>query len=146
MNDAALRGLSRAFCDALALREPQRLAPFLDDDVDWMVFGPIDLFPCLGRKRGKAAVLAMCEELGRDFELGPCEAEQTLAVGEQCAAMVRFNAVHRASGRQLSLRLAQFAQFRGDKLVSLRAIFDSFDAAEQALGRTLDVSKAAWAG
>ena len=29
----------------------------IDDDVDWAIYGPIDMFPFLGARQGKAAVL-----------------------------------------------------------------------------------------
>lgn len=140
MNEAALRGFARAFCEAVMLREPQRIASFLHDDVDWMGFGPVDLFPFLGRRKGAAAVLQVCKELGDTLELTTCHPENALATADQAAALIRLNAVHRESKRQISLRIAQFAEFRDGKLISLRAILDSFDAAEQMLGRSIDLT------
>jgi ketosteroid isomerase-like protein len=142
MTEETMRGFTRAFCDALAANEPQRIAPFLDDDVEWTVFGPVDLFPFFGHRRGKAAVLAMCSEIAACLQLRSCEKESTLTDGSKIAALVRVNALYVRSGRIVSLRLAQFADFRDGKLVRLRALFDSFDAAEQALGRQIDLPAA----
>ncbi len=69
MIEAAMRGFARAFCDALTLREPQRIAPFLHDDVDWIGFGPVDLFPFLGRRKGAPAVIALCGDIADTLEL-----------------------------------------------------------------------------
>ncbi|GIK81691.1 MAG: nuclear transport factor 2 family protein [Pseudorhodoplanes sp.] len=143
MSERAMRGISRAFCDALASQDPGRLAPHLDDDVEWMVFGPIDLFPFFGQRHGKMAVLDMCREVSAVLHLVQCDRETALVSGESAAALVRLTAVDRRTGRTLSLRLAQFATFRDDRLVSLKAIFDSFDAVEQTLGHQIDLSAVA---
>jgi ketosteroid isomerase-like protein len=115
----------------------------LDDNVDWIVFGPIDLFPFFGQRSGKAAVLHMFSELDSSLTLKSCDRDSSVIEGEQAASLIKLTAVHKATGRTLSLRLAQFAQFREGKIVRLRAVFDSFDAAEQALGREIDLTAAA---
>ena len=43
----------RAFCEALASRDPSKLRPMLADDVEWTIFGPIDYFPFFGTRRGQ---------------------------------------------------------------------------------------------
>lgn len=143
MSESAMRGVSRAFCDALASHDPGQLAPFLDDDVEWMVFGPVDLFPFFGQRRGRKAVLDMCREVSGILRLVQCDRETALASGDSAAALVRITAIDRRSGRTLSLRLAQFAKFRDGRLVALKAIFDSFDVVEQALGHPIDLSAVA---
>lgn len=143
MTEETMRGFTRAFCHALAANEPQRIAPFLDDAVEWTVFGPVDLFPFFGQRRNKAAVIAMCGEIAGCLQLRGCEKESMLIDGDKAAALIKLNALYTRSGRILSLRLAQFAQFKGGKLVRLRALFDSFDAAEQALGHQIDLSEVA---
>lgn len=139
MSEDAMRGFVRAFCDALAKGEPERVAPFLHDDIEWMVFGPVDLFPIFGERRGKEAVLAMCGEIAALLTLQGCEQETAVSDGDNASALVRLTALHARSNRILSLRLAQFAQFRDGKLVRLRALFDSFDFAEQAMGRQIEL-------
>ncbi len=133
----------RAFCDDLAARQTQRVAPLLDDNIEWTAFGPIDLFPFFGHRRGKTAVLAMCGEIAASLQLRGCDKESTLTDGDQAASLLKLNAVYTRTGRVLSLRLALFAQFHDGKLLRLRALFDSFDAAEQALGRHIDLGAVA---
>jgi hypothetical protein len=77
------------------------------------------------------------------LELTGCDTERTLAEGEHAASMLRVSVRDLRSRRILSLRLALFAQFSGRRLTALRAVFDTFDAAEQALGRHLDISAVA---
>lgn len=138
-----MRGFVRAFCDALLSHDSKKLSSMLDADVDWIVFGPIDLFPFFGQRSGKAAVLAMFAELDSSLTLKSCDRDSSVIDGEQAASLIKLTAVHKTSGRTLSLRLAQFAQFRDGKVVRLRAVFDSFDAVEQALGREIDLTAAA---
>lgn len=143
MPQEAARGFVHVFCDAMTSRDAGRLAPFLDDDIEWVVFGPVDLFPFFGRRRGKTAVLAMFRELMTVLQLRRCEQDSLLTDGENAAALVKINALDMSTGRILSLRLAQFATFREHKLVSLKAVFDSFDVAEQVMGREIDLTRAA---
>lgn len=143
MSDHPMRGFARAFCDALAAREPARIAPLIHDNIDWTVFGPVDLFPFFGHRKGKPAVLAMLDRISGTLQLRGCDMERTLTDGEHAASMLRLSARDLRTGRTISLRLALFAQFSGDRLATLRAVFDTFDAVEQALGRHIDLSAVA---
>ncbi len=143
MTEEAARGFVHAFCDAMTARDAGRIAPFLDDDIEWTVFGPVDLFPFFGQRRGKAAVLAMFRELLSTLQLRRCEKDSFLTDGDNVAALLRLSALDMSTDRVISLRLAKFAKFRDGKLVSLKAVFDSFDAAEQAMGRHIDLTRAA---
>ena len=107
------------------------------------MFGPLDLFPFLGQHRGKKAVMAMFEEMTAHLSLIRAEKETLLIDGGDAAALLRLNAIDTRTGRTLSLRLALFASFQGGKLVALKAVLDSFDAVEQALGRHIDLGHVA---
>lgn len=143
MTENAVRGVVHGFCDALAARAPELFSTVLDDDVDWTVFGPVDLFPFFGQRRGKKAVMAAFDDLAANLSLIRCEKESMLVDGDRAAGLVRLNAIDTRTGRSLCLRLALFAELRDGKLMSLKALFDSFDAVEQALGRHIDLSNVA---
>ena len=143
MTDVILREFIRAFCDALASHDPNLIAPWLDDDIAWTVYGPVDLFPFFGERRGKAQVLAMMSAIDGCLALKSCDKEARLIDGAQSAALIRLTAEHKPSGNTLSLRMAMFAEVHEGKLKRLRAVFDTFDAAEQALGREIDLTAAA---
>ncbi len=138
-----MRGFSRAFCDALATRDAAPVAPFLDEQIEWAIFGPIDLFPFFGQRRGREAVLAIVREMADSLKLRHCEPEKTLIDSENAAVLFKMSALHVKSGRTLTVRVALFATLRADKLASLRVVFDTFDAVEQALGREIDLSNVA---
>jgi hypothetical protein len=143
MPEHPMCGFIRAFCDAMAARQPARLAPLLHDDIDWTVFGPVGLLPCFGQLKGKAAVITMLGQVCESLQLRGCETERALTDGDKIASMMRVSARDLRSGRKLCLRLALFAQFSGNELTGLRAVFDSFDAVEQTLGRHIDLSQVA---
>lgn len=143
MTAEILRGFSRALCVALATRNTEPIEPFLHPDVEWVMYGPVDLFPFMGKRRGKAAVLTVIGELAAAATLTRCEPEQVLFDGSEVAALVRLTAEDRRSGRTLTVRMAQFATAQDGQLRSVRVLFDTLDAAEQALGREFDLSRVA---
>jgi ketosteroid isomerase-like protein len=143
MSDITMRGFVRAFCEAFTANDTERIADWLGDDVDWIVFGPVDLFAFFGQRKGKQAVIDMYREIAATLEIRSCERDSVLVDGEQASSMIRMTAVHRLTGRILTMRLAYFAEFHGHKLVRMRALLDTFDFAEQALGREIDLTAAA---
>lgn len=133
-----MREFIRAFCDAIASRDPWRLRPMLADDVEWTVFGPIEYFPFFGHRHGKDQVIeAMCLEIADYLQLRNSQLERILFDGNRAASLVRMTAVHVPTGKLLSLRLAQFTKFRDGKLVEMRAILDTFEMVAQTANQAL---------
>jgi len=56
MTEHSLWRFSRALYRAINERQREDLEPLIDEDVEWVIHGPI-MFPFLGARRGKAAVL-----------------------------------------------------------------------------------------
>ena len=107
------------------------------DDVDWLVQGPVDVFPFLGQRHGKAAVREGYRDIGRKLEITSYEVEALLVDGDRSAALIRISSIVRATGRVMSVRTSQFARFRNGKIVEMRAVIDTYDMVEQTLGRSL---------
>ena len=134
------RAVVEAFYRALAVRDMAALASFLDDDVTWTISGPVDILPFCGQRSGKAIVMKLLERdiptllTGRRFV--PIA---MLVDGDRAAVYGKLTAVLRDGGRSISYRIAQFIQFRDEKVVEYSSIIDSFDAVEQVLGHPLDV-------
>jgi hypothetical protein len=57
--------------------------------------------------------------------------------------MMRYSLTALDSNKPISLRLAQFAQFRAGRLSSIRILVDTFDLVEQALGRPINLPRIA---
>jgi ketosteroid isomerase-like protein len=122
-------------------RDPERILPYLDDEVTWSIGGPIDLLHFCGEQHGKEAVIdACCRLVPSVLTVTGMEYEEILIDGDRAATFMRLSGVHSATGRTVSYRCAQFLRFRDAKLLEFRSIIDSFDAAEQVLGHAIDTS------
>jgi ketosteroid isomerase-like protein len=133
------RAVVEAFYHALSVRDMAALANFLDDDVVWTISGPVDILPFCGQRIGKGLVMKL---LGRDsptlWSSRRFLAKTMLVDGDRASVLGRITATKRASGQAISYRIAQFIQFRDQKVVDFVSIIDSFDAVEQLLGYNLD--------
>lgn len=131
-----------AFYRAYAGHDAAGVAPFLADDVEWTISGPVDLLPFCGTRRGKPAVLDLIgNRVIEVFRVSSFVRDQTLIDGERVATLNRLTA-HGRDGRVISYRLAHFLQFRDGLIVENIALIDSFDAVEQVVGHALTVSEA----
>ena len=120
--------------------DSERVAPFLDDDVEWSCTGPVDVIHFCGTRRGKSAVLDTIIRLAPSvIRIKTMDMEQILVDGDRAATFMRLTATHVSTGRIVSYRCAQFLRFRNGKLMEFRALIDSFDAAEQMIGHPIDL-------
>jgi ketosteroid isomerase-like protein len=113
----------------------------IDEDVDWSIHGPIDMFPFLGARRGKEAVMAVIRQIAENFSVRRFDRETVMLGVDSAASMLRYSLTSLESNKPISLRLAHFAQFRHGRLRSMRALLDSFDLVEQALGQSIHLPR-----
>jgi ketosteroid isomerase-like protein len=129
-----------AFNEAYAGRQIDRLAPLLHDDVRWVISGPVDLMPFCGERRGKQAVLDMVDRIApRQFTKVSFAPELVLIDGERASTLCRASG-ERADGRMIGWRIAQFMRFHDQKIIEYCSVIDSFDAAEQVLGYSIELA------
>ena len=143
MTEHSLWRFSRALHRAINERQLQDLEDLIDEDVDWAIYGPIDMFPFLGARQGKAAVLEVCRQIADNIRVQRFDRESIMLGVDSAASMMRYSLTALDSNRPISLRLAQFAQFKAGRLVSIRVVIDTFDLVEQAVGRTINLPKIA---
>jgi ketosteroid isomerase-like protein len=143
MTEHSLWRFSRALYRAINERQLDELADIIDDNIEWAVFGPIDMFPFLGARHGKTAVLDVCKQIADNIRVHRFERESMMLGDDSGAAMMRFSLTALDSNRPISLRLAQFAQFKAGRLIKMRVVVDTFDLVEQALGRPIHLPKIA---
>jgi ketosteroid isomerase-like protein len=141
MTEHSLWRFSRALHRALNDRQPEDLAALLDEDVEWMIYGPIDMFPFLGGRRGKAAVLEVVRQIADNFRIHRFDRESIMLGEDSAASMLRYTLTALDSNKPISVRLAHFAQFKAGRLLNIRVLIDSFDLVEQALGRSIHLPK-----
>ena len=99
-----------------------------------MIHGPIELFPFLGARRGKAAVLKVCREISENVRVRRFDRESIVLGEDSAASMMRYSLTALNSNKPIKLRLAHFAQFKGGRLLNIRVLLDSYELVEQTLG------------
>ena len=147
MIEAVPRPLVEAFYKAYATRDAKQIAPFIDDDVEWTISGPVGILPFCGTRHGKAAVLDLIGRLVPEtFRVVSIVPSAMLIDGDRVATLNRVLATRRGDGRAISYRLSHFIRFHDGKVIENVSLIDSFDAAEQVLGHPLALSEAHAAG
>jgi ketosteroid isomerase-like protein len=140
LSEAVPRAVVEAFYAAYAARDVAKIAPFLDDGVEWTINGPVDYLQFCGTHCGKAAVLDLIERqvpaVLRTFSFVP---NAIVVDGDQVAMLSRQSSKRAVDGRVISYRVANFMRFRDGKVVENLSLLDSFDVVEQVLGQPLDV-------
>jgi ketosteroid isomerase-like protein len=143
MTEHSLWRFSRALHRAINDRQYEDLAGLIDEDVDWAVYGPIDMFPFFGARHGKAAVLEVIRQVAENVRVHRFDRESVMLGVDSASSMMRYSLTALDSNKPISLRLAQFAQFRTGRLSSIRILVDTFDLVEQALGRPINLPRIA---
>jgi ketosteroid isomerase-like protein len=143
MTEHSLWRFSRALHRAINERQHEDLEALIDDEVDWAIYGPIDMFPFLGARRGKAAVLEVIRQIADNVRVHRFDRESIMLGVDSAASMIRYSLTALDANKPISLRLAHFAQFKAGRLVNIRVLVDTFDLVEQTLGRPIHLPKMA---
>ncbi|WP_441268764.1 nuclear transport factor 2 family protein [Bradyrhizobium sp. 215_C5_N1_1] len=141
MTEHSLWRFSRALHRAVNDRDFRDIEALIDEDVEWAIYGPIDMFPFLGARQGRDAVLDVIRQLADNFHVRRFDRESIMLGVDSAASMLRYSLTALDSDKPISLRVAQFAQFRAGKLISMRVLVDTFDLVEQVLGRAIHLPK-----
>ena len=143
MTEHSLWRFSRALHRAINERQREDLEALIDDDIDWSIYGPIDMFPFFGARRGKAAVLEVIKNIAENIRVHRFDRESIMLGVDSAASMMRYSLTALDASKPISLRLAQFAQFKAGRLIRMRVLVDTFDLVEQALGRPIHLPRIA---
>jgi ketosteroid isomerase-like protein len=141
MTEHSLWRFSRALHRAINERQFDELESALDEDVEWAIYGPIDMFPFLGARHGREAVIAVIRQIADNVRVHRFERERVLLGVDSAASMLRYSLTLLDANKPLSLRIAHFAQFKAGRLTNLRVLVDTFDLVEQALGQPIHLPK-----
>jgi ketosteroid isomerase-like protein len=131
------RDIVRRLYAAYEARDFDHVAAVLHDDIDWMIYSPVSVFPFAGHRKGRAAVLQAMADIGTQYLLESYLPEIIIVDGERAAVMSDASFNQRATNRVLRFRIANFLRFQDGKLIEFREFVNSFDVVEQALGREL---------
>ena len=136
------RSVVDAFYHVYAARDADKIAAFLDDDIEWTISGPVDILPFCGQRVGKDVVMKLLERDIPTLLSSRRFVAKTMLVdvcsSDRAAVLGKLAATKRDGGRAISYRIAHFIQFRDEKVIDYVSIIDSFDAVEQMLGYSLD--------
>ena len=143
MTEHSLWRFSRALHRAINERQFEDVETLIDDEVDWAVYGPIDMFPFLGARRGREAVIEVIRQIAHNVRVHRFDRETIMLGAESASSMLRYSLTALDSNRPISLRIAHFAQFKAGRLLNIRVLVDTFDLVEQALGRPIHLPKMA---
>ena len=139
MSEIATRATVDELYNAYGQRDLERFAALLHENIDWVIYGPIEVFPFVGLRRGRKAVLQAIAELGDVYQLESHRREITIVEGDRSAVMADVGFKQLASGRMLRFRVANFLRISDGKLLEFREFADSFDQVEQAIGHAVEV-------
>ena len=141
MTEHNLWRFSRALHRAINERRNDEIEDLIDDDVDWAIYGPIDMFPFFGARLGKAAVLEVIRQIADNVRVRRFDRETIMLGVDSASSMLRYSLTALDSDKPISLRIAHFAQFKAGKLSNIRILVDTFDLVEQALGRPIHLPR-----
>lgn len=143
MTEHSLWRFSRALHRAINERQFADIEALIDEEVEWSLYGPVEMFPFFGARRGRAAVLDVIRQIAENVRVHRFDRETIMLGAESAASMMRYSLTALDSNKPISVRLAHFAQFRDGRLRSLRILVDSYELVEQALGRPLHLPRIA---
>ena len=92
------------------------------------------MFPFLGARQGRAAVLEVIRQLADNFHVHRFDRESIMLGVDSAASMLRYSLTALDSNKPISLRRRAVRPVQGRQAVSMRVLVDSFDLVEQALG------------
>lgn len=139
MSEGGTRKTVRALFDAYEKRDFDRFARLIHDDIDWVIHGPMAVFPFAGLRRGRPAVLQALAGMALTYSLDHYAPDFVIVDGDRAAIMADVSLSQRATGRILRFRVANFLRVQDEKLIEFREFADSFDQVEQALGRVVEL-------
>ena len=124
----------RQIYDDFVHARTDRLSEALDEKIDFRSHAPPDIFPYLGRRRGRAEVLEALAEVHKKLEVLSFWPMTTVVDSDQAAVTVVVKVKDRATTRTATFLGAHFLRFRNGKISDYCAIIDSLDAAQQLAG------------
>jgi ketosteroid isomerase-like protein len=109
-----------------------RVASYIHDDIDWVIYAPGKWFGFAGPRKGKTAVLEALGDIAKDYALESYAPTIMMADGDRAAVLSDVTFTQRASGRVLNFRIADVMRLDGGQIIEFEEFVDAGDVAEQA--------------
>ena len=108
-----------------------------DDEIDSITYAPIELFPHLGHKHGRAWISEAIQIQQERYLTRRYEITFIAVDGLKIATTQRVFMQKRNDQRLVQFDLAEFFTLHAGRIIRHRSFFDSFDLIQQLLGRDL---------
>lgn len=123
----------RKLLEAHAAGDFDAVLAHCSEDIEHFASAPIDIFPHLGRRVGKAEVRQMWEMTRSRYADVRHEIKTMICEGDQVAADLRIFLRKRDNDRIVQYDLAAFYTLRDGRISRIREIMDTFDLVQQVL-------------
>lgn len=137
MTDQQSRQCVLTFLDAFYAGDAVRAMDCCDDELDSITHAPVEIFPHLGHKHGKAWVREAIEIQQQRYSSRRHTVSFIAAEGPRVATILQANLQKRSDQRIVQFNTAVFFTLRAGLIVEHRSFLDSFDLVQQLLGRDL---------
>src|ERR1019366_3501472 len=87
VSENGTRAIVRELFDAYGRRDFERVAALIHDDIDWIIYAPMSVFPFAGPRHGRAAVLAAMAAIAKTFALESYQPDVMIVDGKRAALM-----------------------------------------------------------
>lgn len=115
----------------------ERAGGYYDENIDFIGYAPVEIFPTLGQKRGKAAMMRSLVALHSLYRRIEHEVTSIIAEDDRVALTLDVRMFARDGDRVIRLQFANFYTLRQGRICVFRQFMDSFDAVQQKLRRDL---------
>jgi ketosteroid isomerase-like protein len=136
-SDRATQATVNELYTAYAGHDFRRVAEMLHENIDWIIYGPVEVFPFAGLRRGRIAVLQAIGTIAEFYSLQRHAIDVMIVNGDRAAVMADVSFKQRATDRTLRFRVANFLRIENGQLIEFREFADSFDQVEQAVGHAV---------
>jgi ketosteroid isomerase-like protein len=143
MDDRQTRQRVLDYLEAFYAGDVLRTLDCCDDEIDIITYAPVELFPHLGHKHGKAWVPEAIQTQKKRYLNRKYEIKFMAVDGDKASTMLRLQMEKRNDRRIMRFDVAEFYTLRDGRIAEYRSFFDSFDLVQQLLGQDLTETFAA---
>ena len=123
------------YLHAIYARDIAKALTFLDDEFDFVGHVPVELFPHLGARHGKAEIAETLNAVQKRYASMHHEVLFIAAEADRVATILRVHLRKRSNDRMIDFLTADFYTLRNGLIVEQRQFLDSFDLVQQVLER-----------
>jgi ketosteroid isomerase-like protein len=123
------------FLRAIYARDVAQALTYLDDEFDFVGHVPVEIFPHLGARHGKAEIEETLKAVQQRYASMHHEVMFIAADGNKVATILRVHLRKRSNDRMIEFLTADFYTLRNGLIREQRQFLDSFDLVQQVLER-----------